>query len=69
LSGAPKEVELCEPLWEHPIEPFCVVLVAEGADPVGGVAAQQCFAPTVGLDDFIKPQVQGIVPIHVGQDG
>jgi hypothetical protein len=67
--GGDLEGALRSPLWEHPIEPFCVVLVAAGADPVVGVAAQQCCTPTVGLDDFIQPQVQGIGQIHVCQDG
>ena len=44
-------------------------LRAEGADPVVGIAAQQCLTPTMGLDDFVKPEVQGIVQIHIGQDG
>ena len=57
------EVELLQPLGKHAVEPFCVVLVAKGADPVVGVAAEQCFTPTVGLDDFVKPEVQGIVEI------
>ena len=38
-------------------------------DPIIGVAAQQCLTPTVGLDDFVKPEVQGLVQIPICQDG
>jgi hypothetical protein len=69
LVGGALEVALRSPLGEHPRDPFCVVVVAKGADPVGGGAAQQGFTPTVGLDDFITPQGQGIVHIPIGPDG
>ncbi len=68
LVGSDLEVARRSPLWERPREPFCVVLVAEGADPVVGGAAHPCPAATVGLDDCLTPPVQGIVPIHVCQD-
>jgi hypothetical protein len=67
--GGNLEVEFLQPLGEHPVEPLSVVLIAEGADPVVGIAAQQCLTPTVGLDDFVKPEVQGIGQIHICQDG
>jgi len=35
------EVEFLQPLREHPVEPLSVVLIAEGADPVIGIAAQR----------------------------
>jgi hypothetical protein len=63
------EVEFLQPLGEHPIEPLSVVLIAEGADPVISLAAHQCLASTVGLDNFVEPEVQGIVQIHICQDG
>src|SRR5215475_5389578 len=55
------EVEFLQPLRKHPVESLSVVLIAKGADPIIGVAAQQRLTPTVGLDDFVKPEVQGIV--------
>src|SRR5215831_15457677 len=63
------EVEFLQPLGKHPVEPLSVILIAEGADPVIGIAAQQCLPPTVGLDDFVKPEVQGVVQIHLCEDG
>ena len=58
------EVELRYPLREHAIEAFGVVLLAEGAHPVIGVAAQHGLAAPVGLDHFGKPHGQGIM--HIG---
>ncbi len=55
------EVEFLSPLRKHPVESRSVVLIAKGADPIIGVAAQPCLTPTVGLDDFGKPKVQGLV--------
>src|SRR5215475_15235819 len=63
------EVECLQPLGKHPVEPLSVILIAEGAAPVIGIAAQPCLPPTMGLDDFVKPEVQGIVQIHMCQDG
>jgi len=63
------EVALLPPLGTHAGEPCCVVLVAQGAAPVVGVAAEQCFPPTVGLDDFVNPAVSGLVERHGCQDG
>jgi hypothetical protein len=63
------EVALLQPLGEHPIEPLSVVLIADGAAPDISLAAQQCRAATVDLDDFVEPEVQGIVQRHMCQDG
>ena len=63
------EIALLQPLGEHPVKPLGVVLRAEGADPVVGIAAQPCLTPTMGLDDFVKPAVQGIVQLPMCQDG
>ena len=63
------EVAFLQPLSKHPVEPLSVVLRAEGAAPVLGIAAPQCLAPTEGLDDFVKPEVQGLVQIHIGEAG
>jgi hypothetical protein len=73
------EVALLPPLGEHPVAPLSVGLIpvaplrvgliAAGADPVLGLAAPQCLAPTVGLDDFVTPEVQGLGQIPIGQDG
>jgi len=67
--GGDLEVALRQPLGAHPREPLRIVLRAEGADPVIGVAAQQRLAATVGLHDGRKPQGQGIGPIPVCQAG
>ena len=66
--GGDLEVEVLQPLGSHPIKPFRIILVPEGADPVIGVAAQQGLAATVCLHDRGKPHIQGVVPIHIGQD-
>jgi hypothetical protein len=63
------EVALLQPLGEHPGEALRVVLIAAGAHPVVGIAAQACLPPTVGFDDLVKPEVEGIVQIPIGQDG
>jgi hypothetical protein len=55
------EVAFLAPLRKHPGESLSVVLRAKGADPIIGVAAQPCLTPTVGLDDFVTPEAQGIV--------
>lgn len=63
------EVELLQPLGEYPVQPLCIVPIAEGAPPVIGIAPQQRFAASARFDDLGTPQGQGIVPIPVGQDG
>jgi len=63
------EVALLQPLGEHPGEPRSVVLRAEGAHPVIGRAAPQCLTPTVRFDDFVTPEVPGLVHIPMCQDG
>src|SRR5262245_53430893 len=60
------EVALRYPLREHAIEACCVVLLAAGAHPVIGVAAQHGFAATVGLAHCGTPHVQGLMPIGIG---
>jgi len=67
LQG-PLEVHLLQPLRKPPGEPLRVVLIAAGAAPIIGVAAQQGLTPTGGLDDFVNPEVQGLVPRHLCQD-
>ena len=62
------EVALRSPLWEHALEAFCVVLIAAGAHPVIGVAAQHGVAAAVGLDHFGKPHVQGLMHIGICED-
>src|SRR5919109_2819125 len=61
-------VEFLPSLRPHPGKPCGVVRVAEGADPVVRVAAQQGLPTTVGLDDFVTPAVPGIMPLHGCQD-
>jgi class 3 adenylate cyclase len=63
------EVEFPQPLGQHPKKPFCVLLQAEGTHPVIRIAAQQCLTLTVWFHHLLKPQVQGIVQIHIGEDG
>jgi hypothetical protein len=63
------EVAFLQPLGEPPGEPRRVVLRAEGAAPVIGIAAHQGLAPPGGLDAFVPPEVQGIGPLHIGQAG
>lgn len=63
------EVAFLQPLGEPPGEPRSVVLRAEGTAPGVAIAAQQCLTPTGGLDDFGKPEVQGLVQAHSCQDG
>ena len=63
------EVDFLQPLGEPPGEPLSIVLRAEGAAPGVGLAAQQCLAPTVGLNALVTPEGQGIGQIHIGKDG
>src|SRR6266700_2967547 len=67
--GCHLEVEFRQPLGQHPKKPFRVLLQAEGTHPVIGIAAQQCFTPTVWFHHFFEPSVQGIVQRHLGEDG
>jgi hypothetical protein len=34
LVGSELEVELLQPVREHPIKPFRILLIPEGADPI-----------------------------------
>jgi len=63
------EAAFRQPLREYPVEPCGVILVAEGADPVVGLAAQPCLTATVGLAHVVKPPGQGLVYRHLGEDG
>lgn len=63
------EAQFLSPLRKHPGAPLRVVLRAKGAAPSVGVAAPQGLTPTAGLDDFVTPEVQGLVQRHMGQDG
>jgi hypothetical protein len=63
------EVEFAQPFGQHPKKPFRILLQAEGTHPVIGISTQQCFTPTVWFDHFLKPYVQGIVQIHICEDG
>ena len=69
VVGGDLEVEWLQPVGSHPIQPFRIILVPEGADPVIGVAAQPCLAATVRLHDLGTPHIQGVVHLHMGQDG
>jgi hypothetical protein len=63
LVGGDLKVACRQPLWEHPINPFRILLRPEGADPVIGIAAQQCLAATVDLHHRVEPPIQGVVQI------
>ena len=69
LVGGDLKVAFRQPLWKHPIKPFRILLIPEGADPVIRIAAQQCLAATVDLNPRVEPHIQGVVQIHIGQDG
>ena len=57
------------PLGPLPHKPCRVLLQAEGTHPVIRLSAHQCFPPTAWFHDFFPPDVQGIVPIDIGEDG
>src|SRR6266571_1564656 len=67
--GCHLEVEFRQPCGQHSKKPFRVLLQAEGTHPVIRISAQQCFPLTVWFHHFLKPYVQGIVQIHIGEDG
>jgi len=67
--GGPLEVALLPPLRQHPVAALRVVLRAQGAAPISGVAAPQRLPPPGGLDDFVQPEVHGLGEIPLGQDG
>src|SRR5437660_9262740 len=46
------EVKFCQPLGQHPKQPFRVLLPAEGTHPVIRISAQQGFSPTAWFYDF-----------------
>src|SRR5207244_4611268 len=43
------------------------VLILERADKIIRVPNQAALAPRMPLDDFLKPQIQHVVQIHVSQ--
>ena len=57
------------PFGPHPIQPFRLVSIAKGADPVIGRAAPEGLAAPVGLDTLCEPPIPGVVHIPSGQDG
>src|SRR6267142_5993015 len=63
------EVAFRQPGGQHPQKPFRVLLPAEGTHPVIRIAAQPCLTPTVWCHHLLQPEVQGIVPRPIGEDG
>ena len=63
------KMEFCQPLGPHPTAPFRVRLEAEGPHPVISLSAPPCVAPAAWLHHWFKPQVEGVVQIHICKDG
>jgi hypothetical protein len=61
--------ELPQPLTHFLLEPFRVHLMLKRAHEIVRVVNQARLAPASWLDHLVKPQVQRIVSIHIGQDG
>ena len=63
------EIEFLQPLWQHLVESFGILLIAEGTDPIIGIPTEDGFAFAMQLDHPVKPQVKGVVEIDIRQNG
>ncbi len=55
------KIEFLQPFGQYSIQPFGIVPIAEGADPIVCIPAKQRLASTMGFDHFREPQVQDVV--------
>ena|SRR5215831_2589948 len=63
------KMEFSQPFGQHPKKPFRLLLQAAGTPPGIRISAPQCFSPTAWFHHFLKPQVEGVVQRHLGEDG
>ena len=54
-------------LAEALIEPFRIGLVFKRRYEVIRETDQARFATTVSFNDFLKPQIRGVVQVHIGE--
>jgi len=57
-----------EPVLKCSVEPFSVTLVLKRTHKIVGVSDQARLTATVSLDHSMKPQIENIVQVHVGQN-
>src|SRR5438093_11459674 len=68
LGGGQLQSELAQALLQRPVEMLRLILILERANEVVGVSNQACLARGVPLHYFMKPQIQRVVQIHVGEN-
>ena len=68
LGGGQLKPELAQTMLQRPKEMARFVLILKRADKIIRVPNQAGLARRMPLDDFLKPQIQHVVQIHVSQD-
>src|SRR3972149_3132893 len=68
FGGGQLKSELLQTMLQRPVEMLRLVLMFEPADEIICVSNQACLALRVPLDHFVKPQIQRVVQIHIGQN-
>src|SRR2546427_7688861 len=68
LGGGQLKPELAQTMLQRPKEMARFVLILKRADKIIRVPNQASFALCVPFDDFMKPQIQRVMQIHIGQD-
>jgi hypothetical protein len=61
LFGCDLEVEFLQPLWKYPVEPLCILLIAESTDPVsrpGESHPQALSEPDMNVSAHPAPIIQ-----------
>src|SRR6059036_1846607 len=68
LGGGQLKPELAQTMLQRPKEMARFLLILKSADKIIRVPNQASFALCVPFDDFMKPQIQRVMQIHIGQD-
>ena len=68
FGGGQLKSVLLQTMLQRPIEMLRLVLMLEPADEIIRVSNQACLAFRVPLDHFLKPQIQRVMQIHIGQN-
>ena len=68
LGGGQLKPELAQTMLQRPKKMARFLLILKRADKIIRVPNQASFALCVPFDDFMKPQIQRVMQIHIGQD-
>lgn len=69
LLGRQDQPEFLQAWPQGRVEPLRLPLILKCADIIIGVSEQARFPPTLRLDHLLKPQVEHLVQVHIGQHG